>query len=284
LTEYGWTAYLVDGNASLSEDRILSLTDCSGDAASGYDCAISLAGTIIQSVSLDGSVDISDAESWWAAVSSQLNYYEYLSVSLEIADANGSQAWLSGSQLVYPNDLLAGEDVAMDIYVSGVNLYEPSVESRIQDAETAETYLEYSFALEADAAALGMDDASIRLIGERTGLEDGIGWLRLQYGDRSIAIYLDSEQLTASSVTNLTISDGDTTMVIAATCASGDVTDLGIAACDDDLEFAGNISSAGYDVGTLEVRNGLPVFVFDDGSKYNLVVTPAFMVELATAQ
>ncbi|MDO6749868.1 hypothetical protein, partial [Gilvimarinus sp. 1_MG-2023] len=62
-------------------------------------------------------------------------------------------------------------------------------------------------------------------------------------------------------MTNLTISNGDVTMVIAATCASGDVTDMGIAACDEDLEFAGNITSGGYEVGTLEIRSGLPVFI-----------------------
>ncbi|MDO6804572.1 hypothetical protein Q4595_19140, partial [Wenyingzhuangia sp. 1_MG-2023] len=152
------------------------------------------------------------------------------------------------------------------------------VEEQILDAETTSTYLEYSVALEADATALGMDDASIRLVGERTGLEDGVGLLRLQYGDRSITINLDTAYLSTTSVTNLTISNGDVTMVIAATCASGDVTDMGIAACDEDLEFAGNITSGGYEVGTLEIRSGLPVFIFDDGSKYNLVVTPAFMV------
>ncbi|WP_369856076.1 hypothetical protein [Candidatus Thalassolituus haligoni] len=284
MTGYGWTGYVSDGSAYIPSETQITLENCVGDTTAGYDCEIYIAGISAQDVHLDGSVDIDDATDWWAAVSDSLSYYEYASASLTVADQNSAQAWLYGSEYVYLEDLLAGNAVTLEIYVEGVDLYDASTESRILDAETAETYLEYSVALDVDAAAMGMDDASIRLVGERTGLEDGIGLLRLKYGSNSITINLDSEQLTTASVTNLKISNGDVTMTIAATCASGDVTAQGIAACDGDLEFAGNITSGGYDVGTLEVRSGLPVFVFDDGSKYNLVVTPAFMVELATGQ
>ncbi|MDO6749109.1 hypothetical protein, partial [Gilvimarinus sp. 1_MG-2023] len=82
MTDYGWTAYLTNGDISMPTARTFSLSDCSGDEESGYECAIYMYGASIQDVSLDGSVDIKDAQSWWTAVSSSLDYYELASVGL----------------------------------------------------------------------------------------------------------------------------------------------------------------------------------------------------------
>ncbi|MCY0964993.1 hypothetical protein [Parathalassolituus penaei] len=153
-----------------------------------------------------------------------------------------------------------------------------SVTDQLLSAETLDTYLDFAFALDIQASAVTYDDAVVRLVGERTGFADAAGTLRLSYGDRVIDINVDTANQEDSSTTSISIANADASMTITASCASGSA-DTSLTTCDSaDVEFGGAIYSGGFEVGTLEVRNGLPVFLFDNGSSYNLVVTPQFLV------
>ncbi|WP_221792965.1 hypothetical protein [Oceanobacter mangrovi] len=284
FVDYNWTAYLAAGSSvemPSPDGTVVSLDNCLDDGNGGANCEVMVDGSFAADIALATASDADDATVWWSQVSNSLSYYEYAYAYIGVIDQDGAEAWVYGNSYIWLEDLLAGNEITLDLAVEYSDVQTESVETRILDAETAESYLDFSVALEADIAVPGVDTASIRLVGERSGIDDGIGLLRLNYGERQVTLNIDTEELEAASVTNLTVTNGDVTMAIAATCVGGDNDGEKITQCTGDLEFAGTISSGGYQVGTLEVRNGIPVFVFDDGSQYNLVVTPEFVVSLA---
>ena len=66
-------------------------------------------------------------------------------------------------------------------------------------------------------------------------------------------------------------------MTVVANCIKA--TDVEVVdACESGFNFEGDIFVDGYKVADLEDRKGIPVFKFDDGSDYELVVTPNFIV------
>lgn len=193
----------------------------------------------------------------------------YADMNLEMWGNEGS-AYLTGYSDEWYSEAFSVDDT--DTYGA-----EP-VEDQLLSAETIDTYLEFAVALDIQASAVSYDDAVIRLVGERTGFADAAGTLRLSYGERVIDINVDTANQEDSSTTSISIANADASMTITASCANG-TADTSLAACDSaDIEFGGTIYSGGFEVGTLEVRNGLPVFLFDNGSSYNLVVTPSFLI------
>jgi hypothetical protein len=135
-----------------------------------------------------------------------------------------------------------------------------------------------SMSLDLDASTYGYKDGSIHMVSSSYGDDDLGGEVRLSYGGAVVVLNFDKASGLASAEDNqLLISDGSTIMTITASCAEETV-DADIGTCDGDMKYGGNIVTDGFDVGTLEERDGLPVFVFDNGSEYTLVVTPSFMV------
>ena len=130
-----------------------------------------------------------------------------------------------------------------------------------------------------DAAAYGYEDGNITIAMTETADEEISGGLVFSYGSQAITLSLDSMAgLGDAAGNNLLVTDGVTSMQITASCAP-DTVDAELGTCaDTDVQYGGNIYSAGFEVGKVEVRDGLPVFVFNDGSSYNLVVTPSFLI------
>lgn len=171
--------------------------------------------------------------------------------------------------------------VSIDLTVQTVDI-ELDVERIIDDAETEANRIDASLVADIDTRALNLDDGNIRLTAERLGLDDASARLRLNYGERHIDLVINSlDGLSNRDDTRLVIFDTDTRMTIAATCATqADPDDADIAACTDGIHFSGTIFVGEFQVGTLEDRDGFPVFTFDDpdNSQYKLVITPQFVV------
>lgn len=132
----------------------------------------------------------------------------------------------------------------------------------------------------------GIEDGSFRLVATGLDTEAAAGQLRLAYGSRVVTLSLDQlAGLSDGGANNLLISNGDVSMAITASCITSvqNQDALGVDVCTD-MQYSGNVISSGYQVGSLEERNGLPVFVFDDGSEYRLVVTPSFLISQNLAQ
>lgn len=135
-----------------------------------------------------------------------------------------------------------------------------------------------SMSLDLDASTYGYEDGSIHMAMGRVGDIDMGNEVRLSYGGAVIVLnYSPSAELASAEDNQLLISDGSSIMTITATCADESI-DADIGSCDGDMTYGGNIVTDGFDVGTLEERDGLPVFVFDNGSEYTLVLTPSFMI------
>ncbi|MEK9766575.1 MAG: hypothetical protein VW274_08850, partial [Thalassolituus sp.] len=166
------------------------------------------------------------------------------------------------------------------VQINGHAYSDIDVNGLISSSETEDMYRNISLALNIDASATGLDDASIRITAVRTGLEDLTGNVTLSYNStdlstqRVISLQLD----TAMDATNgefnyLTVADADTEMKIQATCVSDDETDE----CGE-FEFTGIITVADTQIGELESRDGVPVFRFGNGERYR-ILTPNFLVE-----
>ena len=153
----------------------------------------------------------------------------------------------------------------------------------IDQTETDSTYLGMSLAADIDSRAPNLEDGNIRVAIERLGLKDASARMRFSYGPRDIDLVLDSiKGLTLRDATNLTIADADTRMVITAQCATqSNPDDVNIVACDSGVDFAGDVFVGDIQVGSLEDRNGFPVFTFTDpdNSQYQLILTPNFLVQ-----
>lgn len=154
----------------------------------------------------------------------------------------------------------------------------------IASGETADSYVGIAASLEIALDAFEYEDASIQLVTGRTSQVGMEGQLTLKYGARSIDMVLavEDSQLDTSK-TALTISNNDTEMKLTAECidlaSEKQTTRSALSKCDnDDLNFGGTITVDGLEIGKLEDRNGLPVFVFGDDTEYQMIATPAFLI------
>ena len=175
------------------------------------------------------------------------------------------------------------DDTIQPIQVRDYQLVDGLAET-IASGETADSYVGVAASLEIALDAFEYEDASIQLVTDRTGQKGIDGQLTLKYGDRSIDMVLavEDNQLDTSK-TALTISNNDTEMKLTAECinltSEGQTTMSALSKCDnDDLNFGGTITVDGFDIGKLEDRNGLPVFVFGDDTEYQMIATPAFLI------
>ena len=137
--------------------------------------------------------------------------------------------------------------------------------------------------LQMDTRLAGIDDGQIKLTATNTALKDYVGSLFLRYGHRSIKLDVDSEDLTSSDRSFVTISNDSISMTLVATCAT-DLNDdgvhenEGVEACSDELNFSGDVFvNGGTDkVAVIEDRNGLVVIKFIAGNSLGVVMTPSF--------
>ncbi|MFL0806291.1 MAG: hypothetical protein K6L60_03265 [Oceanobacter sp.] len=168
----------------------------------------------------------------------------------------------------------------IDLTVQQITL---DIEKLIKQTETDSAYLGMSLAADIDSRAPNLEDGNIRVAIERLGLKDASARMRFSYGPRDIDLVLDSiKGLTLRDATNLTIADADTRMVITAQCATQSNPDeINIVACDSGVDFAGDVFVGDIQVGSLEDRDGFPVFTFTDpnNSQYQLILTPNFLVQ-----
>ena len=154
----------------------------------------------------------------------------------------------------------------------------------IAAGETADNYVGIAASLEVALDAFDHDTSSIQVTAQRTGKNQAEGKLTLKHGARTIEIDLaGGDGSIDADGTQITISNQDTTMTLTANCISlADKDDKDatlLSECDDqDLNFGGSITVDGLDVGKLEDRNGLPVFVFGNGSEYQMIATPSFLI------
>jgi hypothetical protein len=137
--------------------------------------------------------------------------------------------------------------------------------------------------LQMDTRLAGIDDGQIKLTATNTGQEDFVGSVFLRYGDRSIKLDVDSKDLSASNSSFVTISNGNISMKIVATCATdrnddGIHDNEGIAACSEELNFSGDIyvNDSTEKVAVIEDRDGLVVIKFVAGNSLGVVMTPNF--------
>ena len=165
-----------------------------------------------------------------------------------------------------------------------LDYFEPEFDpERLAAGEGAFVQVSANVTIKADLT--GLEDAEISVFVNRLGEEDAAGRIKLTNGDRVVELNIDStEMLTNGTVNNLTIRNADAEMSLVLTCAT-DTNGEGvhdndlIAACDDGINMQGDIFVGGFKVADLEDRDGLPVFNFDDGSGYDLILTPNFIVQ-----
>jgi hypothetical protein len=150
--------------------------------------------------------------------------------------------------------------------------------------EDAENYISLSGSLYISSRTTGLDDSSIRLFANRLNKDDAELSASFRLGARSLRLDINSLQGFANSdTTKLTIANEDTEMQITAICADlknteGEQDSERIEACDSGYNFEGEVFVAGFKVGKLIDRDGLPVFELDDGSDYSVLVAPNFLV------
>ena len=183
----------------------------------------------------------------------------------------------------FTGDIAVGEKDERELPVT-IDYFEPEFDpERLAAGEGAFVQVSANVTIKADLT--GLDDAEISVFVNRLGEEDAAGRIKLTNGNRVVELNINStEMLTNGTVNNLTIRNADAEMSLVLTCAT-DTNGEGvhdndlIAACDDGINMQGDIFVGGFKVADLEDRDGLPVFRFDDGSGYDLILTPNFIVQ-----
>lgn len=219
-----------------------------------------------------------DPESWYQVISN--GYYGYdsslstrMQAYIDVADGDGYVGI----------EIYSSESGRSDIDVSYVYI-DQKIARILADNETSDNYINIGANIKVDLGLFDYEDATAEVTVNRVGQEEAETSLTLSYGPRVMTVDLDisGEGLDADG-TQVVISNGSTTMTLTASCTSAD-SEAGsswsnLATCDDaDLNYGGLITVDNVQVGTLEDRSGLPVFVFNDGSEYDLVATPAFLI------
>ena len=215
---------------------------------------------------------------WAEAAMSNHDYWAYVNARVVVHSDQGSLEFKTQWNATEDTDLSS-----VDIVLTNVALYGGLIQT-ISTAETADDYVGMAVSLEIALDAFDYEDASVQILAERTGQNTAEGKLALQYGSRTIEIDLaGNDNSISTDETRITISNQDTEMSLTATCASlsdeEDQTLTSLSECDNqDLNFGGTITVDGLEIGTLEDRNGLPVFVFGNGSEYQMIATPSFLI------
>ncbi|MGB1091217.1 MAG: hypothetical protein ACPGYX_03760 [Oceanobacter sp.] len=170
----------------------------------------------------------------------------------------------------------------ISISIPVISSYTKDSETIVDELESDSLYRGMGASLTVDFNSIDFEDASIQTLVTRDGLDDAAVTVRLSYGNQMIQLQADTAQDWTDIDTNsIEISDGTASMLISATCAhsDGDFSGADLYDCDGDLDVAGEIFVGDFQIGTLESRDDLPVFVFEDGDDYQILITPAFLVE-----
>jgi hypothetical protein len=199
--------------------------------------------------------------------------YGYLSMSTPYGQAD----------LTFTGDIAAGANEEKTVPVT-INYFDPEFDAE-ELAAGEGAFVQVSATLNIKADLTGLDDAEISIFVDRLGEEDAEGRIKLFNGDRMVELNINStEAFNDGSVNNFTIRNANAEMTLVMKCAT-DTNGDGVhdndfvAACGDGINFQGDIFVGEFKVADLEDRNGLPVFSFEDGSGYDLVVTPNFVVQ-----
>ncbi len=187
------------------------------------------------------------------------------------------------ADLAFTGDIAVGEAEEKMLPVT-INYFHPEFDAeKIAAGEGA--YIQISANVSIKANLTGLENAEISIFANRLGKEDAEGTIKLINGTRAIELNVNSTQaLNTAAGINLVIRNQDTEMTITAICATDENGDgvhdnEQIDACAEGIFFQGAVHVGGFKVADLEDRDGLPVFLFSDGSGFDLVATPNFIVQ-----
>ncbi len=183
----------------------------------------------------------------------------------------------------FTGDIAPGASEELMLPVT-LEYFEPEFDAeRLAAGEGAFVQVSANVTIKADLT--GLDNAEVSVFINRLGEEDATGHIKLMNGARMVQLNLNStETLTDGNINNLVIGNANAEMTLVLTCAT-DANDAGvhdndhIAACADGVNMQGDIFVGDFKVADLEDRNGLPVFNFSNGSGYDLILTPNFVVQ-----
>jgi hypothetical protein len=207
-------------------------------------------------------------------------YGAYFNAETQYGDLYAQTSYMDNLELSGEQDAGVNVDKTIDLTVE-----EFDSEFEVTQFDTEDAFVEMSAALRIKADLTGLDDAEITVVADRLGLEDFSGSVKLVNGVRTIALAFDTtKEFSDASGTNIQISNADTVMTINATCATdanddGVHDNSGILACDDGINFQGDVVVDGLKVADLEDRDGFPVFRFSDGTGLDLVATPNLLIQ-----
>jgi hypothetical protein len=206
-------------------------------------------------------------------------YGAYFNIETQYGDLYAQTSYMDYIELSGEQD--AGETVDKTIDLTIEDFYS---EFEVTQFDTEDAFVEMSAALRIKADLTGLDDGEITIVADRLGLEDFSGSVKLVNGVRTIALTFNTKELSDATETNLQISNANALMTINATCATdanddGTHSYSGIMACDDGVNFQGDVVVDGLKVADLEDRGGFPVFRFSDGTGLDLVATPNLLIQ-----
>jgi len=163
-----------------------------------------------------------------------------------------------------------------DIYISDTD-----ITLNIELYETENAYTEMSANISIKGTIPELENSEILVFIDRLGLEDAKANAKLKYGDRSIKVHLNSENGFKNKIeNNIKIANQDVEITVTADCIKNeDIDGFNIESCSNGSNFKGQVAVNDIKVADLEDRNGIPVFKFESGKNYNLIVTPNFLVQ-----
>ena len=224
---------------------------------------------------------IADISNSYSSSNIAPSYYgAYFDVETQYGDVYAQTSYMDNLELSGEQDAGVNVDKTIDLTIE-----EFDSQFEVTQFDTENAFVEMSAALRIKADLTGLDNAEITIVADRLGLEDFSGTVKLVNGVRTIALAFDTtKELSDASGTNLKISNADTLMTINATCATdaddeGAQDNSGILACDDGINFKGDVVVDGLKVADLEDRDGFPVFRFSDGTGFDLVATPNLLIQ-----
>ena len=191
-------------------------------------------------------------------------------------------------ELTFDGNLEIGEE-ALYTRPMHIDYFYPEFDAE-EYAAGDEAFVDVDIAASIKADLTGLPDAEISLFIDRLGKDDSKGTVKFINGTRVVELNFNSEEtFNNGTMNNLIIRNADAEMKVVLTCAT-DKNDAGqhdndnITACADGINMQGDIYVDDTKVADLEDRNGLPVFTFSDGSGYDLVITPNFIVQPSAPQ
>lgn len=280
LEEEGLAGLEISYNATVPETHVYRLSGCVAHAEKqGIDvCTLAADGEIISDNLEVLSEESSSPDLWIASLADRISLGTF--VEVEIASVQGFIYLQGGYNTRISEYGSAGNPVDVPLIVLYSETYD--FEEMLANAETDTAFIGVAASAILGVTHADLEEGRIQVSAARTGIdeEDIQGSIQLSYGDRSIELTVNSlADFTDGAETYLHISDGTVTMAISATCVDLENEDNvnGLEDCTGDINFGGDIHVGDFKVGELEDRDGVPVFVFEDGSDYQLVVTPNFL-------